>query len=291
MVSILLVLLNIIGIVLLVLLGLFLLILALPVGLRVVFQGGVLHLFARFGPVEFVLWPRPSPAKKAAALKAEADKGKGSQKPAAAEPPAPGRPVSVCDKQNAGDAAKPAVDKSVPGAGASPPSKPSQNATSPSPAASAGTASDEPEQNAIPLPGFLQRKVDALVRRARSSPVSLAKRLLSHFGWLGRRLLGSIRVTQLQVFWTVTAGDAAATAIRYGQTITVLNELLTLGRGFIKIKADSLLLEPDFTGERRRARRISCLIQTRPGTLLLLGVHLLFCIWNDKLLYEESASV
>lgn len=286
MVSVLLLILKIIGIAFLVLLSLLLLALTLPVGLRVICQDGTLRLLARCGPLEFVLWPRPSPVKKA-------EEETSARKQAAETKPVPERNDRVSVKQHAGATVSAAVDtdKTVSDAGSSPPSKhPRKNAAS-SPPASAGTASGKPEQDAFPLPGFLQRKADALIRRAKSDPISFAKRLICHFGWLSRKLLRSIRVSQLQVFWTVTAEDAAATAIRYGETITVLNELLTLARSYIKIRADSLRVEPDFTGERRRARRISCLIQTRPVTLLLLGAHLLFRIWNDKLLYEESASL
>ena len=45
-----------------------------------------------------------------------------------------------------------------------------------------------------------------------NDPMAFARCMLGHTDWLGRHLLRSVRVSGLDIFWTVTADEASATA-------------------------------------------------------------------------------
>ena len=89
------------------------------------------------------------------------------------------------------------------------------------------------------------------------------------------RLLRGVQVNKLQVFWTVTGEDAADTAVAYGRRIALSNNLLTLARQYLTIRAESLRLEPDFTGTLAGKRIFSCQIRTRPYIILLILFYLM----------------
>lgn len=90
-----------------------------------------------------------------------------------------------------------------------------------------------------------------------------------------QRLLKGVQVRKLQVFWTVTGADAADTAVSYGRWIAVSNNLLALARQYLTIRAESLRLEPDFTGQMAEKRIFSCQILTRPYIILLILLDLM----------------
>ncbi|MFR1266851.1 MAG: hypothetical protein ACLSCW_05415 [Gemmiger formicilis] len=54
----------------------------------------------------------------------------------------------------------------------------------------------------------------------------------------------------LDIFWTVTADEASATAELFGAEMALANNLLALVQQYIRVQSDRLWLEPDFTGER-----------------------------------------
>lgn len=89
------------------------------------------------------------------------------------------------------------------------------------------------------------------------------------------RLLRGITVQKLHVFWTVTGEDAADTAVAYGRRMALINNLLALARQFLTIRAESLRMEPDFTGEMAGKRIFSCQIRTRPYIILLILFYLM----------------
>ena len=83
--------------------------------------------------------------------------------------------------------------------------------------------------------------------------------------WLRR-----VRVCHLKVFWTVTGADAADTAISYGAYMAACNTALAVARDHLTIQSDLLRLEPDFTGEQKEKRSISCQILSRMYIMLLV---------------------
>ena len=89
------------------------------------------------------------------------------------------------------------------------------------------------------------------------------------------RLLRGVTVQKLHVFWTVTGEDAADTAVAYGRRMALSNNLLALARQFLTIRAESLRMEPDFTGEMAGKRIFSCQIRTRPYIILLILFYLM----------------
>lgn len=243
--------LKVIGVVLLVLLALVVLVLLTPMGVAGEWRAGTLSVRLKIGPLSFALWPhteKPPPAKTG---------GKpAGERPSAAQP-AP-QPQAAAPK-----APEPAAQKPVP-----PPSK---------------AAAPEPEktEKASPLPAFLQKHLDAAIAYARKDPMAFAGTMLGHAGWFTKRLLKGLRVRHLRIWWSITGEDAAETALRFGQMMTLSNNLLTCLRQFIFIEADSLWLEPDFTGQQRSRRAVSGQLTARPGTLLLLAARFGWRLWHE----------
>lgn len=245
-------LLKLLGILLLALLALLAVALVLPVGVEAGYRGGAFHLTALFGPVRLRLWPRPAP------------RGK---------------------KRKAKAAPKPASAPKAPPPAAQQPAPPAAAPAAPGPAAERQTSPAAP-----PLPAFLQKRLDRLAALAREDPLALARRLLGHLGWFGRRLLRGVRVTRLTVFWTVHCDEASATALCYGSALAALNNLLSLLRQWMTIRADSLRLEPDFTGTQAGERQISFRVRTRLCIVAVLTLRLAWRLWRDPALQPTPAS-
>ena len=243
--------LKVIGVVLLVLLALVVLVLLTPMGVAGDWRAGTLSVRLKIGPLSFALWPR---AEKPPSAKTG---GKPAGERPSPAPPAP-QPQAAAPKPP-----EPAAQKPVP-----PPSK---------------AAAPEPEktEKASPLPAFLQKRLDAAIAYARKDPAAFAGTMLGHAGWFTKRLLKGLRVRHLCIWWSITGEDAAQTALRFGQMMTLSNNLLTYLRQFISIEADSLWLEPDFTGQQRSRRAVSGQLTARPGTLLLLAARFGWRLWHD----------
>ena len=243
--------LKVIGVVLLVLLALVVLVLLTPMGVVGDWRAGTLSVRLKIGPLSFALWPRaekPPPAKTGGKPAGERPSpAQSAPQPQAAAPKPP----------------EPAAQKPVP-----PPSK---------------AAAPEPEktEKASPLPAFLQKRLDAAIAYARKDPVAFAGTMLGHAGWFTKRLLKGLRIRHLCIWWSITGEDAAQTALRFGQMMTLSNNLLTYLRQFVSIKADSLWLEPDFTGQQRSRRAVSGQLTARPGTLLLLAARFGWRLWHE----------
>ena len=94
--------------------------------------------------------------------------------------------------------------------------------------------------------------------------------MLGHTGWLGRHLLRSVRMSGLDIFWTVTADEANATAELFGAEMALANNLLALVQQYIRVQSDRLWLEPDFT------------------VLLWLVIRLLHRLWKDPQLQPAA---
>ena len=243
--------LKVIGVVLLVLLALVVLVLLTPMGVAGEWRAGTLSVRLKIGPLSFALWPRaekPPPAKTSAKPAGE--------RPSPA-PPAP-QPQAAAPK-----APEPSAQKAAP-----PPPK----AAAPAP---------EKTEKASPLPEFLQKRLDAAIAYARKDPMAFAGTMLGHAGWFTKRLLKGLHVRHLRIWWSITGEDAAETALRFGQMMTLSNNLLTYLRQFLSIEADSLWLEPDFTGQQRDKRAVSGQLTARPGTLLLLAARLGWRLWHE----------
>lgn len=243
--------LKVIGVVLLVLLALVVLVLLTPMGVAGDWRAGTLSVRLKIGPLSFALWPRAEKPPSA----------KTGGKPAG-ERPSPAQPAPQ-PQAAAPKPPEPAAQKPVP-----PPSK---------------AAAPEPEktEKASPLPAFLQKRLDAAIAYARKDPAAFAGTMLGHAGWFTKRLLKGLRIRHLCIWWSITGEDAAETALRFGQMMTLSNNLLTYLRQFISIEADSLWLEPDFTGQQRSRRAVSGQLTGRPGTLLLLAARFGWRLWRD----------
>lgn len=138
--------------------------------------------------------------------------------------------------------------------------KPEQKAASPEP----GPPPAPPTQNKDENAGVAAPQPDA-------GGLLGAARTLAAVLWPRRQaFLNRIRVKHLDVFWTVTGADAADTAITYGRRIAACNMALAAARDHIRIQADRLRLEPDFTGKQKEKRCISCQILCRTYIMLIV---------------------
>ena len=229
--AILLFLLRLIGWVLLAVLLLLLVALLIPLGVRFAYRPGSVRATACYGPLHFTLWPRkgqPEALKKPASA---ASPGQAARKTADA------KPAQTVARQPAAQG-KPEAPK---------------------PADSVPTESADAEGSAKKsgLPFGISARIDAAMQLLSNDPMAFARCMLGHTGWLGRHLLRSVRVSGLDIFWTVTADEASATAELFGAEMALANNLLALVQQYIRVQSDRLWLEPDFTGERAGERIVS----------------------------------
>lgn len=245
--------LKIIGMILLALLLLLLLALLLPAVIRFRWSHiGGLRLQLCYGPLHFTLYPRKADEeKKKAEPKAETKQGNTPKtEPTSAAPPKPTPP--------------PAKAKSAP---ASQPGAAAAHA----PAAEIPAAEPQPEEDT----GL----VDRIKAAVRADPVGYVRHLFSVLRASVGPLLRGFRVSKLNVIWTITGETAAETAILYGQTLTTLNTILAIAQDHIKIQADQLWLEADYTGSAKQQRVVSLKLLLCP---LLALVTVVCFVWHAR---------
>ena len=269
--------LRLIGWVLLAILLLLVVALLLPLGIQAAYRPGEAFAKAFYGPLKFTLWPRGG---------TQGTQSKAKSKPTQKSPKKPDT------------SPPPTVIKTVEGEKASvtvkvEPDKPALPAPAPRPAATAAQAEAKTTPTSAPeetppaqnskggLPFGISDHIDAAMQLLSDDPMAFAKCMLGHTGWLGRRLLRTVRVQHLDVFWTVTADEASTTAELYGAEMAALNNLLAFLQQYIRLQSDRLWLEPDFTGERTGERNISFRVSIGTGVLLWLLLRLLWRLWKD----------
>lgn len=245
--------LKIIGMILLALLLLLLLALLLPAGIHFRWSHiGGLRLQLCYGPLHFTLYPhKADEEEKKAEPKAETKQGNTPKtEPTSAAPPKPTPP--------------PAKAKSAP---ASQPGTAAAHA----PAAETPAAEPQPEEDT----GL----VDRIKAAVRADPVGYVRHLFSVLRASVGPLLRGFRVSKLNVIWTITGETAAETAILYGQTLTTLNTILAIAQDHIKIQADQLWLEADYTGSAKQQRVVSLKLLLCP---LLALVTVACFVWHAR---------
>lgn len=267
--AIVLLILKIIGVVLLVLLALLLLLMLLPVGIRWSWQEQALSVWLKAGPLSVAVWPQRRTTKPAGEKPPE----KAASKPAA--PPGESARTGSAVKTLPSGGGKPAASGTPPAAKKPEPAPAQKAGTAPAQAAAA-----EPPASSV-LPKFITERVQAAIAFARRDPMAFAGTALGHAGWFTKRLLRGIRITHLRVWWSITGEEASQTAMLFAGAMTASNNLLTYLRQFMTVEADSLWLEPDFTGQQRARRAVSGQVLTRPGILLLLAARLGWRLWHE----------
>ena len=223
-------------------------ILLMPVGLDIRWsakEGAVWQ--AKAGPLRFPLYPFPD------------------------QPAGPDTPSATTGKAKRRPKRKPKQPPEAPAPRADRPAQPSR----------------EPERPQTPPAGTPQPpKADGQTLQARPDPAAAGTPEGGQPDWggllaAGRTLAGAlwpqrakwlrrVRVCHLKVFWTVTGADAADTAISYGAYMAACNTALAVARDHLTIQSDLLRLEPDFTGEQKEKRSISCQILSRMYIMLLV---------------------
>lgn len=278
--------LKIIGMILLALLLLLLLALLLPVGIHFRWSHiGGLRLQLCYGPLHFTLYPRKADEEeKKAEPKAETKQGNTSKtEPTSAAPPKPTPPPAkaelpaqpTMEKQTEPTEAKPAKAPEEPQK--APETSPQPEQAVPKPKAKSAPAAETPA--AEPQPEEDTGLVDRIKAAVRADPVGYVRQLFSVLRTSVGPLLRGFRVSKLNVIWTITGETAAETAILYGQTLTTLNTILAIAQDHIKIQADQLWLEADYTGSAKQQRVVSLKLLLCP---LLALVTVVCFVWHAR---------
>ena len=278
--------LKIIGMILLALLLLLLLALLLPAGIHFRWSHiGGLRLQLCYGPLHFTLYPRKADEEeKKAEPKAETKQGNTPKtEPISAAPPKPTPPPAnaelpaqpTMEKQTEPTEAKPAKAPEEPQK--APETSPQPEQAVPKPKAKSAPAAETPA--AEPQPEEDTGLVDRIKAAVRADPVGYVRQLFSVLRTSVGPLLRGFRVSKLNVIWTITGETAAETAILYGQTLTTLNTILAIAQDHIKIQADQLWLEDDYTGSAKQQRVVSLKLLLCP---LLALVTVVCFVWHAR---------
>lgn len=269
--------LRLIGWVLLAILLLLVVALLLPLGIQAAYRPGEAFAKAFYGPLKFTLWPRGGTQGAQSKAKSKPTQ-KSPEKPDTSPPPTV---IKTVEGEKASVTIKVEPDKSALPAPAPRPAATTAQAEAKTTPASAPEETPPAQNSKGGLPFGISDHIDAAMQLLSDDPMAFAKCMLGHTGWLGRRLLRTVRVQHLDVFWTVTADEASTTAELYGAEMAALNNLLAFLQQYIRLQSDRLWLEPDFTGERTGERNISFRVSIGTGVLLWLLLRLLWRLWKD----------
>ena len=275
--SILFFILRLIGWVLLAILLLLVVALLLPLGIQAAYRPGKAFAKTFYGPLKFTLWPRGGTQGAQSKAKSKPTQ-KLPKKPDTSQPPTVTKTV---EGEKASVTVKVEPDKSALPAPAPRPAATTAQAEAKTTPASAPEETPPAQNSKGGLPFGISDHIDAAMQLLSDDPMAFAKCMLGHTGWLGRRLLRTVRVQHLDVFWTVTADEASTTAELYGAEMAALNNLLAFLQQYIRLQSDRLWLEPDFSGERTVERNISFRVSIGTGVLLWLLLRLLWRLWKD----------
>lgn len=283
--------LKIIGMILLALLLLLLLALLLPAGIHFRWSHiGGLRLQLCYGPLHFTLYPRKADEEeKKAEPKVETKQGNTPKtKPTSAAPPKPTPPPAKApeEPQKAEPAppaekeqGKPKAPETSPQPEQAVPKPKAKSAPASQPGAAAAHAPAAETPAAEPQPEEDTGLVDRIKAAVRADPVGYVRHLFSVLRASVGPLLRGFRVSKLNVIWTITGETAAETAILYGQTLTTLNTILAIAQDHIKIQADQLWLEADYTGSAKQQRVVSLKLLLCP---LLALVTVVCFVWHAR---------
>ena len=267
--------LKIIGMILLALLLLLLLALLLPAGIHFRWSHiGGLRLQLCYGPLHFTLYPRKADEEE---KKAETKQGNTPKtEPTSAAPPKPTPPPAKAPEELQKAEPAPPAEKEQGKPKASETSPQPEQAV-PKPKAKSAPAAETPA--AEPQPEEDTGLVDRIKAAVRADPVGYVRHLFSVLRASVGPLLRGFRVSKLNVIWTITGETAAETAILYGQTLTTLNTILAIAQDHIKIQADQLWLEADYTGSAKQQRVVSLKLLLCP---LLALVTVVCFVWHAR---------
>lgn len=267
--------LKIIGMILLALLLLLLLALLLPAGIHFRWSHiGGLRLQLCYGPLHFTLYPRKADEEE---KKAETKQGNTPKtEPTSAAPPKPTPPPAKAPEEPQKAEPAPPAEKEQ-GKPKAPETSPQPEQAVPKPKAKSAPAAETPA--AEPQPEEDTGLVDRIKAAVRADPVGYVRHLFSVLRASVGPLLRGFRVSKLNVIWTITGETAAETAILYGQTLTTLNTILAIAQDHIKIQADQLWLEADYTGSAKQQRVVSLKLLLCP---LLALVTVVRFVWHAR---------
>jgi hypothetical protein len=271
--------LKIIGMILLALLLLLLLALLLPAGIHFRWSHiGGLRLQLCYGPLHFILYPRKADEEeKKAEPKAETKQGNTPKtEPTSAAPPKPTPPPAKAPEEPQKAEPAPPAEKEQ-GKAKAPETSPQPEQAVPKSKAKSAPAAETPA--AEPQPEEDTGLVDRIKAAVRADPVGYVRHLFSVLRASVGPLLRGFRVSKLNVIWTITGETAAETAILYGQTLTTLNTILAIAQDHIKIQADQLWLEADYTGSAKQQRVVSLKLLLCP---LLALVTVVCFVWHAR---------
>ena len=229
----------------------------------------------------FTLYPRKADEEeKKAEPKAETKQGNTPKtKPTSAAPPKPTPPPAEPAPPAEKEQGKPKAPETSPQPEQAVPKPKAKSAPASQPGAAAAHAPAAETPAAEPQPEEDTGLVDRIKAAVRADPVGYVRHLFSVLRASVGPLLRGFHVSKLNVIWTITGETAAETAILYGQTLTTLNTILAIAQDHIKIQADQLWLEADYTGSAKQQRVVSLKLLLCP---LLALVTVVCFVWHAR---------
>ena len=185
--------LRLIGWVLLAILLLLVVALLLPLGIQAAYRPGEALAKAFYGPLKFTLWPRGGTQGAQSKAKSKPTQ-KSPEKPDTSPPPTV---IKTVEGEKASVTIKVEPDKSALPAPAPRPAATTAQAEAKTTPASAPEETPPAQNNKGGLPFGISDHIDAAMQLLSDDPMAFAKCMLGHTGWLGRRLLRTVRVQVL----------------------------------------------------------------------------------------------
>ena len=113
---------------------------------------------------------------------------------------------------------------------------------------------------------------------------------VNNFGPGAKMILRNIRFHRLELYWKVTAEDAAACGLKYGKICAWLSGVFGFFRNFVKIEKPKIKVFPDFISEKDEIYG-GADIEFNPLIVIIGALRIAFVFLKDLLKNSKNKSV
>ena len=113
---------------------------------------------------------------------------------------------------------------------------------------------------------------------------------VNKFGPGAKMILRNIRFHRLELYWKVTAEDAAACGLKYGKICAWLSGVFGFFRNFVKIEKPKIKVFPDFISEKDEIYG-GADIEFNPLIVIIGALRIAFVFLKDLLKNSKNKSV
>ncbi|MBQ5666745.1 MAG: DUF2953 domain-containing protein, partial [Oscillospiraceae bacterium] len=113
---------------------------------------------------------------------------------------------------------------------------------------------------------------------------------VNKFGPGAKMILRNIRFHRLELYWKVTAEDAAACGLKYGKICAWLSGVFGFFRNFVKIENPKIKVFPDFISEKDEIYG-GADIEFNPLIVIIGALRIAFVFLKDLLKISKNKSV